>query len=285
MMRRNASTPHESSEESYFASFTDMLVGILFIFIILLMIAARDYQEATDAVTEKQIAEQIAAIAEDQQKALDQARNKELWKTQQDLFYQDRAKILLTLESALKQRGMPVAVDVHQGVLRLPENIMFASGENAVHDTGKQAVAILAEVLGTYLPCITPTADPSRLFTCNFLNLASNDGLDAVYVVDNPEFNGSSEQKWLLSVQRTISVFSELTQRDPYLDTGLKNTTGVPVLNVAAKKERRLLDQHDRAKKNKVIELWFKMRSPTPDDIKRLKAVEDAKKQSPAGQP
>ena len=36
---------HEAHDESYFASFTDLLVGILFIFIILLMVVATNYHK------------------------------------------------------------------------------------------------------------------------------------------------------------------------------------------------------------------------------------------------
>lgn len=46
------SQSQDSHDESYFASFTDMLVGVIFIFIILLMIVAHNYQKATESVTQ-----------------------------------------------------------------------------------------------------------------------------------------------------------------------------------------------------------------------------------------
>jgi len=284
---RQESTTIETPDESYFASFTDMLVGILFIFIILLMIVANDFQEATEAVTNQKVNEFTAALTQEHQKAadeaekaLDQARTKELWKNQQDMLYADREKILRMIEQALKQGGMPVAIDVQQGVLRLPEHLLFSTTEETVNDKGKQALMMLAGVLETYLPCITPTSDPSRLFTCSFLNLSTTDGLDTIYIVDNPDSNRSTDEKWLLSVQRTISIFKELTYYKPYLDTDLRNTTGVPVMNVAAKKERRMLKQNDKnfMNMNKTVEFWFKMRSPTPAEIQKLKNADAVKK-------
>jgi chemotaxis protein MotB len=38
---------HEELEEGYFVSMTDMMVGLLFLFIIMLMLFALKYQEAT----------------------------------------------------------------------------------------------------------------------------------------------------------------------------------------------------------------------------------------------
>lgn len=285
MRPRPSSTTIETPDEGYFASFTDMLVGILFIFIILLMIVANNYQEATQAVkevteeaTERKVQELQAQISQEQQKAvdaaqraLDMARTRELWKRQEDLFFADRAKILKQIEQYMKEGGVPVAVDVNQGVVRMPEQLLFSANEDAVNEQGKQILAVLAGALGSYLPCITPTGDASRLFNCNFVNLSSNDGLDAVFIVDNPALNGSAEQKWLLSVQRSIALFRGLTAYDPYLDAGLRNIAGVPVINAAAKKERRLLKQQNSVTMHNTVEIWFKMRTPTPADITKLK--------------
>src|SRR5579883_2083059 len=150
-------TAHETSEESYFASFTDMLVGILFIFIILLMSAANNFQEAVDAGTKRRGADMAARINNARQKALDQARNNDLRKTEEMLFYETREKTLKAIEQALNQQGVPATADVRQGVLRLPDSSVFNSGESQVHDRGKLVMANLAWALGIYLPCITPT--------------------------------------------------------------------------------------------------------------------------------
>ena len=94
----------ESHDESYFASFTDMLVGIIFIFIILLMIIANDFQKVTKSVTE---------------------------------INESRDKILKEIEHSLKQAGVPVTIDTEQGVLRLPESILFGVDQYKVNTKGK----------------------------------------------------------------------------------------------------------------------------------------------------
>ena len=231
------STSIETHDESYFASFTDMLVGIIFIFIILLMIVANDFQQAADSVTQ---------------------------------VNKSRTLILQEIEKSLKDAGVEVTIDTEQGVLRLPESILFGVNEYQVNAKGKQALNTLANVLDTYLPCISATNDPAYLGACEKLNLASKDGLDAVFIEGHTDSTGSSDHNWLLSAQRAISVFRELTEAKPFLNEGLKNTGGVPVLNVSGYEARRPIDKANFVK-NRRIELRFIMRSPTPQDIQKLK--------------
>jgi flagellar motor protein MotB len=231
------STTLETHDESYFASFTDMLVGIIFIFIILLMIVANNFQEAADSVTK---------------------------------INESRDKVLKEIARSLKDAGVPVTVDIEQGVLRLPESILFGIDEYKVNTKGEKALNTLADVLEKYLPCISVTEDQSRLSACKELNLTSKDGLDAVFIEGHTDSTGSSEHNWLLSAQRAISVFREITDSRPFLNEELKNTSGVPVINVSGYEARRPVDPKN-FELNRRIELRFIMRSPTPEDVKKLK--------------
>lgn len=228
----------ESHDESYFASFTDMLVGIIFIFIILLMIIANDFQKVTKSVTE---------------------------------INESRDKILKEIEHSLKQAGVPVTVDTEQGVLRLPESILFGVDQYKVNAKGKEALNTLAIVLETYLPCMS-VADKKHQSACKKLHLTNKNGLDAVFIEGHTDSTGSSDHNWLLSAQRAISVFRELTESKPFLNEGLKNINGIPILNVSGYEARRPVDPNN-FNVNRRIELRFIMRSPTPKDIKRLKNV------------
>lgn len=59
---------HAEEEENYFVSMTDMMIGVLFIFIIMLMVFALDYRSKTDDQTEAlKVAQQVAARLEDLQ--------------------------------------------------------------------------------------------------------------------------------------------------------------------------------------------------------------------------
>lgn len=230
----------ESHDESYFASFTDMLVGIIFIFIILLMLVVTQITVTVESLTN---------------------------------INQSRTVILQKIEQSLKDLGVQVTIDTEQGVLRLPESILFGVNEFELNNNGKENIKKLAGVLAKYLPCISVTSDDSKKQSCESLNLASKDGLDAVFIEGHTDSTGSSEHNWLLSAQRAISVFKQITLAEPYLNEGIKNTTGIPVLNVSGYQARRPADpfQPNNHALNRRIELRFIMRSPTPKDVEKLK--------------
>lgn len=227
---------NDSHDESYFASFTDMLVGIIFIFIILLMLMANNFQQTTDSVTQ---------------------------------INESRDKILKEIERSLKESGVAVTIDTEQGVLRLPENILFGIDEYKLNLEGKKSIAKLATVLKQYLPCISKS-EKKYQGMCHRLHLRNRDGLDAVFIEGHTDSTGSSQHNWLLSAQRAISVFQEITAIEPYLNQDLKNKNNIPILNVSGYEARRPIDKFDLSA-NRRIELRFIMRSPTPEDLERIK--------------
>ena len=188
-------------------------------------------------------------------------------------FNESRDKVLEEIKKSLDKLGVQVEINTEQGVLRLPESILFGVNEYKLNKNGENNLRKLAGVLEKYLPCISVTEDPSKLTFCNDLNLVSKDGLDAVFIEGHTDSTGSEEHNWLLSAQRAISVFRELTSSEPYLSEGIKNTIGVPVLNVSGYAARRPADPADPQNYalNRRIELRFIMRSPTPEDVKKLK--------------
>jgi flagellar motor protein MotB len=117
----------EVDEENYFVSMTDMMVGLVFIFIIMLMYFALQFQDVTDKVT---------------------GANEE------------REKILDTLETSLRDKGVPVTIDKENGILRLPEAILFDSGQAELMPSGIKAVGHLADSLAEILPCYTSSLQP-----------------------------------------------------------------------------------------------------------------------------
>ncbi len=309
-MHQQPPSPEETHDESYFASFTDMLVGILFVFIILLMISANSYQEAADLITKKEAAELIAkkeaaelaarkAAAElaaqrkaerasSRQKAAVEPvaekgipgltagsgqlsgkdRARDLRRDVQRSLNESRDKVLMEIEHSLKQQGIPASLDLRRGLLRLPEDILFAADGYEVTPSGQHALNSLAAALVRYLPCISPTSDLSRLASCSHLNLDIKDGLMTVFIEDSTSATGSPEHKWLLSAQRAVSVFGEIKRHQPYLNKDLKNISNVPILNVRSYKAlREQAQRRKHADLSKSIEFRFIMRRPLPTDI------------------
>ena len=95
MPRRNrtAAAPNAHSEESYFVSLNDLLIGMLFVFIILLMIFALNYQSA-----EARLNRRIAALEDELGGREDQ-----------------RARLLRRLKEELSRAEVPVEIDEKNG--------------------------------------------------------------------------------------------------------------------------------------------------------------------------
>ena len=90
---------HAEDGESYFVSMTDMMVGLVFIFMIMLMAFALAFQEAQEK-TERAV------------KGLENTN-------------ETRDGILLNLQRTLLEDGVNVQIDLEQGILRLPEELLF----------------------------------------------------------------------------------------------------------------------------------------------------------------
>ncbi len=275
-MQHDSPSP-DHTDESYFASFTDLLVGILFTFIILLMIVASNFQDATESIKKQKAADLVAKINNAREKALDEARTNDLRNNLQNLFFSDRLKILSAIGKELQDQGIAVTVNVNKGTLKFPESTFFSGEDDKLSAPGQQALRAVAATLGKYLPCISPTKDPLRLAACAGLALDTTDALDAIFIVDHPDPKSSAEIRWLQAVQRTVTIFSTISHYDPYLYKDLKNITGVPILNVTAHQARRQVQKAEQQNPNlkQTVEFKFVTREPTRRDIDKLREAQD----------
>lgn len=148
----SSSDQTEDGEESFFVSMTDIMVGLLFIFLMIIMYFAL-------------------------QAKLDQERIKEYQKTNateftdlakyQQAVRQQRERILGWISEYLGKEGVNGAqVLSDQGVIRLPEGVLFRSGEFTFESGGgaEKAVKAIAKALKDVLPCsvLSDTGRPFR---------------------------------------------------------------------------------------------------------------------------
>src|SRR5436305_8118886 len=113
-------TVHAEDEESYFVSMTDVVIGLLFIFIIMLMFFAMRFQQATQTQTEEtkkqsEVTETLSEVTKKQNELIDDLTDAET----------ARREILERLGSALQREGINVTIVRDEGILRLPEDILF----------------------------------------------------------------------------------------------------------------------------------------------------------------
>src|SRR5262245_5008375 len=127
---------HEE-EESYFVSMTDIMVGLLFIFIILLMYLVLQLREAPSVAlvpamelqkvrAELASAEQRITSLMEQLKQLRRDRIADYVKAADA----KRAEILRQLRDSLAAQNVPVEIVEEQGILRLVADLLFERGRS-----------------------------------------------------------------------------------------------------------------------------------------------------------
>lgn len=240
----------EIEEENYFISMTDMMVGLIFIFIILLMYYALQFRQVTDELSGAD---------------------------------RTRTEILQKLQKTLKEKGVEVTIDTQNGVLRLPDAILFDSGHAELKEEGIQAVHKLADALDAVLPCYTDGGLQPKPTTCP----DTPHKIESLYVeghtdADRLAGSGLLRDNWDLSVVRATNTYRALTGMSPDLTSlcVVKSGQCAPVLSVSGYGPQRPIDNGltDEAKKhNRRIDLRLIMVTPDAREVHRISNEVSAK--------
>ena len=138
-------------------------------------------------------------------------------------MYERRKDLIEKVQKDLVEKGLSKAKgDFRDGVLRLPQDVLFRSGEGELSFEGKVAVDILADVLSKWIPCYVQAL--SRHCNESDINQTSAN-LSAVFIEghtdDKPVVNrltvDAYGDNWGLSSARAISAFNSLVKRNSYL--------------------------------------------------------------------
>jgi flagellar motor protein MotB len=211
MRNRAAPVLPEPVTESYLESLSDLLLGLLFIFIIILMSFSLSLRVETDR---------------------NQALNKRLTDS-----VKLRGQLLSALKGSLNLKGVSVEIDERNGVLRLPENLLFDSGSAEFNALGLRKVQVVARELARSLPCYSG----GSLRHCP---PGSRPVLDALFIeghTDNvPITGGPYKDNWELSAARSRETYRALLAGAPALEHQL-NENGQPLLSISAYGETRPL--------------------------------------------
>jgi chemotaxis protein MotB len=231
-----------ADEENYFVSMTDLMVGLVFIFIILLMYFALQFQEETKKLTESD---------------------------------ETRSEILEQLQETLKARGVEVIIDRDNGVLRLPDSILFDSGQSQIKVEGREKVSSLADALRDVLPCYSQGL--KRDSGCP----ESSHLIESVYVeghTDSDRYGGSGalRDNWDLSVVRATNTFRALLEFEPELIDlcAPKHGRCEPILSVSGYGEMRPVPnsrgtEEERKRQNRRIDLRLIMMAPDSGEARQ----------------
>lgn len=242
-------------EESYFVSMTDMMVGLLFVFIIMLMYFALQFHtNAQKLVTADET----------------------------------RASILEHVRDALKSQGVTVEIDTDTGVLRLPDNILFPRGDAKPTPQGVDALQKLAHALDGVIPCYAFNPDPTVPRPCkpppaHTIELLYIEG----HTDSTPIYRGERIQdNWDLSNERAKNVRQYLIQSAPILERLLNapksDRASAPILSHMGQADsRKICEERDKpdpekeacAAKNRRIDLRIIMAKPKPQEAAAIESA------------
>lgn len=217
--------------ESYFMSMTDMMVGLLLIFIILLVYFALNLQTKTAELT---------------------GANK------------TRAQILTDLQQSLKDKGLQVEIDTKTGVLRLPDDVLFDKGRYDLTSRGQTAVEKVATAMAEVLPCFTSSSLCRGERSPHLIDAVFVEGH-----TDKDVMSGGMNN-YGLSARRAEATFSKLISARPELN-GFRNMPqdqpgSAPILGLSGYGPDRPIaagDDEQAKQRNRRIDLRFLMIAPS----------------------
>ncbi len=286
------SWPREPGEDSYLASVSDLLVGLLFVFIIMLMAFALNFRSAEqEAKTVKRDLEaELAEVAAERDRIRAQrerlAAERDALAAQRDelLAQQNalqelvarfaerqvvRAEMLQTVARMLAAREVRVALEPEKGILRLPEELLFPSGRAEFTAEGRRALRVLAAVLARVLPCYAQ-APAGTGASCP---AGARPVLESVLIEghtdDLPIHAGPYRDNWELGAARGVNTFKALVEYEPLLDR-FRNGRGEALLGVSSYADRRPVSwahTADARRLNRRIDIRFLLAAPSPEEL------------------
>ncbi len=236
--------PIQEEENPYLLSFSDILAGLLAIFILALVALMIRLDEQTEK-------------AQDTREVVEQAL-KELAHVEEL-----RHTLLEELKQKLSAYDVQVEITDNHSVLSIPETqLHFASGRYQIPDNKTQTLALIGEVL------LSALQQAKRL-----------EFIDTIFIeghTDSQPLKRSPMGNWGLSAYRAIAVWQYWTEQ-PGRQSGflaMKNHHGKPLFSVSGYADTRRLIVPDitpeTRQKNRRIDLRFTMRTPVTGDLMKL---------------
>jgi flagellar motor protein MotB len=243
LIRRRTAHGASGDDNPYWISFSDIMSGLLIIFILaslaLILELTKTRTEVTDAIREIIKAEQV------------------------------RRQILDEIVDELRKRNIEVEVSENHTVLRIPENVLyFSSNEYRIPDD--QRVREVVKEIGLFLYKAI-TKDKRWQY------------LDTIFIEGHTDRRPSPRimGNWGLSTFRAISIWkfwNEELPPDKRLDT-LKNHSGAPLFSVSGYADTRPIQAQqvteEDFRKNRRIDIRFTIRRPDIQEYETVKKLLD----------
>ncbi len=246
-MRRVYRQPRLSvdSENPYWVSFSDIMAGLLAIFILALVFLMIRLDQQT--MLTREIREQIEAALEDLARIED-----------------FRKQILAEIQTNLAERGIQVEVSENNAVLHIPEEqLHFYSGRYDIPSEKSDTVAIVGEILKNVL-----VKHRQRV---KFIDTIFIEGH-----TDSIPYDKTEMGNWGLSSYRAISIWKFWTENpgEQQVFLYMKNLDGKPLFSVSGYADTRRIvipdDTPEARQQNRRIDIRLTMRTPATGDLRKL---------------
>jgi len=255
--------------ENYFVAMTDMMVGVLFIFIIMLMAFALDFRRTTD------VQENALKVAQEVAAKLDALQsNVRAQMAQLDRAQQDRRKLLQDIRAQLEAEGLSVQIDEMSGVLRLTEDaVRFAPNRADLVERNKDNVGKIARVLERVLPKYVSC----RNWETVVCEATEGTVLETLFIEGHTDTTGVDADNWRLSTERAVNTYRELIAVAPALRS-LRSNRNEEVISVSGYSSTRPIDPRaarEAWNRNRRIDLRFVMETDNQQNLKHILRVTD----------
>jgi flagellar motor protein MotB len=247
-------TREPADEGDYFVSMTDLMVGLIFVFLILLMWYALQFRDVTDQYTGAD---------------------------------RTRSIILKDIQETLAKDGVQVSIDIQNGVLRLPDQILFERGHPELKTPdGDVAVQKLADALIKVLPCYAehPGLDVKH-DECRHADAGHR--IESIYIeghTDDIPFapRGGIRDNWDLSAERATNTYRALIGRRAALSSlcvwkreAVTGKVCEPILSVSGYgPQRPIYRGADDARKSQNRRIDLRIIMATPDSGETAAAIQ-----------
>jgi chemotaxis protein MotB len=302
--------PREESDESgdgYFASISDLMVGILFIFLLMLSVFAikyadddkdkiiEDLKKQVSALTAERndlqglVKEQEAEIARLRQQVSDLTSQRdrlregvtELVKQlegvslglrdDQGRLQTVRESLLQTLKGNLKRRDVEVELDAGQGILRLSSQGLFELDKDEFTAKGKDNATALLEEMARLLPCYSKPSENSG-------KCESPQPIFETVLIEGHTDTLPTDRRggnWTLSTDRA-RAFLELMGGSAASLRDLRNNSGQPLVGLAGYGDSRpRADIPGSDDRNRRIEVRFLLSGDRGNLQGRIRRLDD----------
>lgn len=243
----------EDEGAGYLISVSDMMSGLLFIFIITLVAFIINFQDAIQ-------------------------KQKEVTRTQTEIVKrftnldETRSDLLLLLKQKLESENIIVEIDAEHGVLRLTENaVQFETASASLDEKNESNLKTIGSVLDAVIPCYA--SNPPTLHDCeDFEEFRGK--IDSIFVeghTDNVPMNSYKyKDNWDLSASRAITAYRVLIPETVL--NQIVNVNSQPIFSVSGYGEGRPVKGHSYSypksdPTNRRIDLRFIMTPPSLTDV------------------